>query len=182
MKSHWWVAVVCAAFFSGWGLGESRGRSASQRGQEGVPLRGERAQAVVKREDRGISIAGWAEKLNERPQEGVAELAREIPPDRLGKAVESWLASHGIGGLDAGALAKFRALLDDWALRDPDSAILWAESLGDAAMRELALIGIAGALAATDPQRAFECLVANGEFSKPIHDPRLGNLLSKLSS
>jgi len=184
MKSYQWTVLVCAAFVGGWGLGEFRGRSAgaSDQAAPAVPLRGEREPRAVKREERGISVASWAEKLGGQPQEQMADLAREIPPDRLGLVLETWLASHGIGGLDAAASAKFHALLDDWALRDADAAIGWADSLGDAAMRELALKGIAGALAETDPQRAFEVLVANGEFALAIHDPRLGNLLSALSS
>ncbi|WP_367873960.1 hypothetical protein [Luteolibacter sp. Populi] len=172
MKTAWWLLVVLLAFMAGW-FGRGRVPVA-----ETAPAAA-RAAVPAANAARDTSRKRWGEKLRE--QEEPKALLAEIPAKDRGASVEAWLGSYGLGGLDGATVTKFWNLLDVWVAEDSEAAWQWASGLSDAGMRELAMTGIAGSLADSDPQRAFDCLVAHGEFHHGIRDGRLMNLMKGLS-
>ena len=111
----------------------------------------------------------------------MAALLTEIPAEDRGAALEGWLGTFGVGGLDTGAVNLFRSAIDAWVAEDPEAALEWAAAARDPGMRELAMTGVAGSLAGSDPQRAFDCLVTHGEFRHALLDGRIMEMMRTLS-
>ncbi len=179
MRSGYWLGIVAAAFVAGWATGRGGHRESGKETAE-VPVR---ERAALQRDERGKSAAQWAEELRGRDNDGLKSFGREIPRAELGPAIEKWIASHGVGGLGNEGRARLRILLGDWAERDFEGVRNWADGLGDPVIREMALTALAAALAEKDPERAFECLAANGEFHQDLMGHHsLYELMRKLSA
>lgn len=177
MKKHLWILAVLLAFTAGWFTG--RGRPGVACAAEPVAAgRSMRPQASAAHE---TSRKRWAEKLGEQDGATMPALIGDIPANDRGAAIEAWLRSCGIGGLDGAAIGRLRDLLDAWVATDFEGAWQWAGNLADPGLRELAMTGIAGSLCGSDPHRAFDCLVAHGEFHREIDDSRIYGLMKTLS-
>jgi hypothetical protein len=176
MKRAWWLLSVLLAFAAGWISGRA---DAPKAGGETSSLspRASSPSATVARE---TSRNRWAEKLREQEQPGT--LMHEIPAKDRGPTIEAWVRSFGVGGLDGETVNRFWNVLDAWVAEDPDAAWQWASGISEPGMRELAMTGIAGSFAASDAQRAFDCLVAHGEFRHAISDSRLFGMMTRLSN
>ncbi|MCW1916308.1 hypothetical protein OJ996_22150 [Luteolibacter sp. GHJ8] len=130
---------------------------------------------------RETSRKRWAERLQGTEGEGMAGLLKEMPKGDRGAALELWLGSFGLGGMDTASVDRFRRAIDAWVIEDPDAVLAWAEALRDPGMREAGMTAVAGSLARSDPQRAFDCLVAHGEFKHSLLDGRIMGLMKGLS-
>jgi hypothetical protein len=179
MRSRGWMVVVLGAFATGWiGGRQSSPSSAGESGESPARLT---SAAAASRTDRDAARQQWGAKLDERTQPEMAAMAKEIPGKDLGPAIEAWFDSYGIGGLDHETVNKAWKLIDAWVAEDFDSAWAWANSVQQPATREFVIKAIAGSMAEKDPQRAFECLVSNGDFRSSLNDQRLMTLVTKLS-
>lgn len=173
------MVVVLGAFATGWiGGRQSSPFSAGESGEGPARLT---SAAAASRTDRDAARKQWGAKLDERTQPEMAAMAKEIPGKDLGPAIEAWFDSYGIGGLDHETVNKAWKLIDAWVAEDFDSAWAWANSVQQPATREFVIKAIAGSMAEKDPQRAFECLVSNGDFRSSLNDQRLIKLVTKLS-
>ena len=180
MKSGYWLGIVAAAFVAGWVAGRKGG---DDEGKATTTAPARESATPRRRAERTKSIAQWAEGMRDRERDELKDFARTIPAAELGPAIEKWIASHGVGGLGWESKAKLVTMMGDWAERDFDGARRWAEGVGDPVIREMALVSLAGALAKEDPQRAFECLVANGEFHQDTMSyGNIHELMEKLSA
>ncbi|WP_035613862.1 hypothetical protein [Haloferula sp. BvORR071] len=131
--------------------------------------------------ERNAGRKNWGTKLDDRPFSDMGAMAHEIPRKDLGPSIEAWFDSYGIGGLDSATVNKAWALIDAWVAEDFDSAWSWANSIQQPATRQFIITAIAGSLAESDPHRAYDCLVSNGEFGWAIRDGRLMTLVQNLS-
>lgn len=179
MKTRWWLVIVVLAFGLGWlsrrPTPEAPSKETTAKAERGL---GAASAGATPRE---TSRERWAERLREDDIDGVSALAGQIPAKDRGAAIELWLTSFGIGGLDNTAVTRFRTVIDAWVAQDPAAALQWASSLRDPGMRELGMVSVAGSLATSDPQQAFDCLVAHGEFRHGIGDGRIMDLMKNLS-
>lgn len=173
-----WLLSVTLAFAAGW-MGGRKSPPAA-RAAISLPAKPETAR-TAQAAPRETSVKRWAEKLRDADRSQLPLLFAEIPAKDRGQAIEAWLLSHGAGGPDAQAEERLRNLLDAWVAADADGAWQWAEGCRDAGIREMAMTGIAGALAAGDPQRAYQCLLAHGEFRRELNDSRLSGMMKRLS-
>jgi len=177
MKTHFVIPALLLAFTAGWFTGR-KGPVVAVTAEAVAPARATPPQANATRE---TSRQRWAEKLGVQEQETLPALIGEIPATDRGASIEAWLGSLGLGGLDGEALGRFRNLLDAWVAADFEGAEQWAANLRDPGLREIAMTGIAGSLGGIVPQRAFEFLVAHGEFRRNLDDPRIYRLMKDLS-
>lgn len=178
MKAGWWMVVVAGAFAAGW-LG---GRQGAPRSDAAPPGKGSlSAIASTGKTSRDAGRRQWGAKLDERTTDDIGMMAKEIPRGDLGPAIEAWFDLYGICGLDSDTVTKAWSLIDAWVAEDFDSAWGWANSIQQPATREFVIKAISGSLAKTDPARAFECLVSNGDFRSSMNDDRLVDLITGLS-
>lgn len=181
MKTRWWTLLLVSVAAVAW-LGGRRSslspESESALQQAAVPSASARPAAAG---SNGPSRKRWAERIGSADDSGLPDLMREIPAKDRGAVVEAWLGSSGNSLLGDPEVQRLRKLLNAWVAEDPEAALEWADALRDPALRELGMIGVAGALAAIDRQRAFECLVSHGTFKSTISDPRITSLMRELS-
>ncbi|MDB6079866.1 MAG: hypothetical protein JWO82_3613 [Akkermansiaceae bacterium] len=182
MKTRWWLLLLSFVFAAGWFSGRQspafpEGVTASpQAGTTARPANGRTATPG----DREPGRQRWTEKIGSAEM-SATDLIREIPAKDRGAALEAWLKSPGNRFFGAAEAQRLQNLLDAWVAEDPGAALEWAAALDEPAMRELAMTGVAGAMAPTDPQGAFECLVRHGEFKSNIKDFRITSLMKQLS-
>ena len=174
-----WLLAVVLAFAAGW-MGGRHSPPAAAAAAISLPAKPETVR-TSQAPPRETSAQRWAEKLRDGDQSEMPQLFAEIPAKDRGRAIEAWLLSHGAGGPDGQAEERLRNLLDAWVAADVDGAWQWAEGCGDAGIREMAMTGIAGALANGDPQRAYECLLAHGDFRRELSDSRFIGMMKRLS-
>lgn len=174
------MIVVTGAFAAGW-LGGRQSASPSEATSSGKGAAPPAAAASSGKTSRDAGRRQWGAKLDERTQADIAAMAKEIPRGDLGPAMEAWFDSYGIGGLSHETVNKAWSLIDAWVADDFNSAWGWANSIQQPATREFVIKAIAGSLAKTDSARAFECLVANGDFRSSFNDSRLLDLITGLS-
>jgi len=177
MKTYFWILAVLLAFTAGWFTGR-KAPVAGPTAEVAAPARATPPQSNAARE---TSRQRWAEKLGGEEWNALPTLIGDIPKGDRGPVLEAWLGSFGIGGLDGNEVGRLHKMLDAWVAADFEGAWQWAGSLRDPGMRELAMTGIAGSLSGSDPQHAFECLVAHGEFHHGISDGRIFDLMRTLS-
>lgn len=182
MKDRLWLLPVLLLVF---GLGRLSHRVLPVGGveKEDVQVKSGRAPAAGAGDSaaRETSRKRWAERLEGTDAEGMAGLLKEMPKGERGAALELWLGGFGLGGMDTAAVERFRRVIDAWTIEDPDAVLAWSSALRDPGMREIGMTAVAGSLALSDPQRAFDCLVAHGEFRHSLLDGRIMGMMKELS-
>lgn len=172
MKITLWMVSLLVAFLAGWGTGRRSSNDTSEAAstsQVSLPTK--------KHASRNRTSAGWGQRLRDQSLEGSPEIWDQVPPGERGASLRAWMESCGLGGPNGNDLSAIRAAFDRWAAEDFDGAWSWATGLQDASMRELSMTSLAASLASSDPDKAFDCLVQHGEFSRDMDDRRLSLLI-----
>lgn len=172
MKIAGWVASVAVAFAAGWGFGRG-GASSGREVTVAAPPPAEAAKTPGARSE----AKALGRRLRDVPQDKQLGEWDKIPRDERAAAMRAWFGSFGFGGPSAQDLQKIRMVIDRWAAEDFNAAWQWAESLVDPVAREVAVVGVVGAISESDPNKALECLGTLGEVQRSINDGRIGRML-----
>lgn len=181
MKTRWWLLLSCLVLSAGWFAGEASlpgEKSGSAEDVLAAPHTTPRR--PTSGSEREPSMKRWVEQIGNPETIDLVDLMQKIPANDRGKAVEAWLNSSA-GVFDMQERSRLYQLLSAWVQVDAEGALQWSAEVQDPAKREMMMSFTAGALAESDPQRAFEQVIRIGRFESNLQDPAIMLIMQKLS-